>query len=206
MEVRELIREASMTDNIRPRRPEIQRHANQDERSVKSLGTWHHPYCLSDPFKSASCECVWHIYALMLAMQPEWRLLSFGKAIYSSDRATLELLEHRYFFCECCLIKCWNKKERLSPTVTKIIALVCRQVLTCLGYICKPVVWKKRKFLLLFENQSKPLFQMVWSSQHSMGKYCSILIILFTTVIIWWASTKDTREVPWSVWYRNLSV
>lgn len=28
MEVRELIREANMTDNIRPRRPEIQRYGN----------------------------------------------------------------------------------------------------------------------------------------------------------------------------------
>lgn len=118
----------------------------------------------SQPAMSVSgifmCWCVPHVllqckqsdvcWALELFIPNYYmELFSHMLSIYSRDRATLELLEHRYLFCDCCLIKCGNNKKkilsRISPTVVKIISLVCRWVLTCLQCICKPVVWQKTK-------------------------------------------------------------
>lgn len=84
-----------------------------------------HPF-----FPSASSGHVWHIYVRKSCLTFSCWASRAWKRLFT------ELLAHRYFFSECCLIKCWNKKKiilsRLFPAIIKIIPLVCRRGLICL--------------------------------------------------------------------------
>lgn len=119
MEVRLLIREANMTDNIRPRRPEIQRFVNWDEQPVTRLRKWHHTRCMSDPPHPASYECLWRIHVAM----PAWRspamqavmAAELWKSHFQQQQGNSWAFRTQALLLGM-LIKCWNKKNTMQTS------------------------------------------------------------------------------------------